>query len=228
MIALNLSHCRVLVVDDVRFTRVTLTKMLQQLGEPVVLEAPDGRAALELLEADANGVDCVITDVDMPRLDGVGLLRAIRAGVGRVPRHLPVIVLTGFSDLDRLEPTLLMDADAFLTKPASRQAIERCLAHVFSARDGRLGRATEQGLSGADMISGGAEGGGQPPSAASPGEQQVAISDIPADAVLARDLLFSNGRLLLRAGTRLTGRILERLQELKPLAGIADEAWIRT
>jgi hypothetical protein len=145
-----------------------------------------------------------------------------------VPRDLAVIVLTGFSDLDRLEPSLLVDADAFLTKPASRHLVERCLRQVFAARDDRAGpTAAEAGLSGAD-VSAGKERQPPSPSAAGPGEHQVPISDIPADAVLARDLLFGNGRLLLRAGTRLTGRIVQRLQELRPLAGIADEAWIRT
>ena len=226
MTALDLSRRKILVVDDVRFTRIALAKILRQLGEPVVFEAPDGRAALALLGAEADGVDCVITDVDMPRLDGVGLLRAIRAGVGPLPGDLPVIVLTGFSDLDRLDSTLLMEADAVLTKPTSRLAIERCLTQVLMARDART--TGGKGVHGADAAA--PERAADEPSrpcGGGLGERQVPISDIPVDAVLTRDLLFSNGRLLLRAGTRLTGRLLERLHELKPLAGIADDAWIR-
>jgi hypothetical protein len=45
--------------------------------------------------------------------------------------------------------------------------------------------------------------------------------------VLARDLLFSNGRLLLPAGTHITPRIINRLHELAPLATIAESAWVR-
>ncbi|MDR7505832.1 MAG: response regulator [Armatimonadota bacterium] len=79
----------ILIVDDSVTVRALVRGTLQADGHQV-LEASDGHAALEMLEK--TPLDLVITDVNMPELDGLALLRAIRSD----PRHryLPVLVLT--------------------------------------------------------------------------------------------------------------------------------------
>jgi hypothetical protein len=62
----------------------------------------------------------------------------------------------------------------------------------------------------------------------SDGERKLALTHVPAGAELARDILFSNGRLLLRTGTRLSERGRDRLNELLTMAGVPAEVWIRT
>lgn len=84
---------RVLVVDDEVEIRTMLVRRLQRAGYTVD-EAGDGEEALALV--DKNLPDVVVTDMSMPRLDGLGLLQALRT---KDP-ELPVIVLTGHGSFD--------------------------------------------------------------------------------------------------------------------------------
>lgn len=226
---IDLGGREVLIVDDVRFTRLTMTKMVKSLGGPTVHEAEDGNAALRLLEQSGARIDCVISDLEMPGLDGLGLLRAIRTGTGTIPRELPFAILTGHSEFERIGPALLLDLDAFLIKPISKTAIERCLGRLIGSgvNGSRMSRRIAPAeayraldLSGANVSAGlpVAEGGLH--------ERRVRLSELFSGAVLARDLVFSNGRLLLPAGTRLSDGIVAQLAEIAAVSGLADEAWI--
>ena len=82
---MDLGARKILIVDDVRFTRLTLAKIVGSFGAPTILEAGDGESALAVLQHDGAGTDCIITDLDMPKLDGVGLLQAVRTGRANVP-----------------------------------------------------------------------------------------------------------------------------------------------
>lgn len=208
-----LSGRKILLVEDVRFTRLTLAEIIRQLGGAAIFEASDGVAALELLQGEAAGADCVITDIDMPRLDGLGLLKAIREGTGAIPRDTNVVLLTGHSELDYIGPALFLDIDGFLSKPLSKAAMRSCLQRLLEGPPAL--RAPEMTFHAPPS-----------PTAGAQSERAVAISDIPADAELARDLLFGNGRLLLRAGSRLSPRIKDRLGELAAMAGLPPEVWI--
>ena len=80
----------VMIVDDEVGVRALLTKVLEQAGFRVT-SAPDGQQALELLESEPGDFDLVITDIVMPTLDGLELIRAITE---RYP-SLPVIAISG-------------------------------------------------------------------------------------------------------------------------------------
>lgn len=71
-----LADCRVLVVDDSRFSRAMLRRLLEWVGIRTVLEAGDGEQGLALLGE--TNADLVIADVDMPRMDGLEFCRRIR------------------------------------------------------------------------------------------------------------------------------------------------------
>jgi len=220
-VLLDLRGRTILIAEDVRFTRLTLAKILSELGQPAVLEAGDGAAALTLLQQHNGGIDCVITDLDMPKLDGLGLLQAVRAGTTAAPRNTKIVLLTGHSDIDRLGPAFLLDPDAFLAKPVSRQALESCLQRLF---------APQPGVAGTPAPSAQCSVQSPPPVTSAPlshGECLLALSEISADAELARDLLLSNGRLLLPAGARLNQRTRILLMELLPMAGLPPSVWIR-
>jgi CheY-like chemotaxis protein len=223
---LDLSGRKILVVDDVRFTRTSLVKMLRQFGEPTVFEAADGEAALAALEGEAAGTDCVITDLAMPKLDGLGMLKKIRAGHGAIPRDLLVLMLTGHSGFDPIGSALLLDVDAFLSKPTSKQALEKCLEQVFQAPQRCVTIGDADRYRAVELSSMGADAEMVPEPAAGRQEQAVPLSTVPVDSVLSRDLLFRNGRLLLRAHTRLNARIVERLRELAPLAGLPETIYV--
>jgi hypothetical protein len=154
------------------------------------------------------------------------MLKEIRAGHGAIPRDLRVIMLTGHSGFDPVGSALLLDVDAFLAKPASRQALENCLDRVFQARHSRGTIGDPERYRAVELSSMGADAEVVPKSAGPRRERPVSLSDLPVDSVLSRDLLFSNGRLLLHAQTRLSARIVERLRELASVAELPETIWI--
>ncbi|MGA7342085.1 MAG: hybrid sensor histidine kinase/response regulator, partial [Terracidiphilus sp.] len=87
----------VLLAEDSDFFRTQVTRFLEEDGY-TVLAAPDGEAAWELLLQNLEKVRAVVTDVEMPRLDGLGLARRIRAD--RRTAHLPIIALTSLAGED--------------------------------------------------------------------------------------------------------------------------------
>jgi CheY-like chemotaxis protein len=110
---------RILLVEDVAEVRTALAALLEDEGH-VVEEAEDGAAALARLRA-GEAFDLIVSDVVMPRLDGMSLARAVAA---EAP-SLPVILMTGGSDA-RDESV----AAAWLDKPFSREALLAALTRV--------------------------------------------------------------------------------------------------
>jgi two-component system chemotaxis sensor kinase CheA len=103
---------KVLVVEDSFTVRELQRSILEAAGYSVVT-ARDGRDALAVLDRDA-GVSLVITDLEMPELDGIGLTRAIRADTAR--SSLPVIIVTSrAAEEDRLSG-IEAGADAYMAK----------------------------------------------------------------------------------------------------------------
>lgn len=82
---------RVLIVDDDSAVREVVARALRRAGFTSVDEAPDGAVALERFRA--HPYNLVITDWEMPRLNGLGLLQALRTPSGALP--VPVLVISG-------------------------------------------------------------------------------------------------------------------------------------
>jgi two-component system, chemotaxis family, sensor kinase CheA len=107
---------RVLLVDDSVTTRTLERSILEAAGFEV-LTAADGQAAWELLGD--RDVDLVVSDVDMPRMDGFALVEAIRGSTSL--RELPVILVTAReNEIDR-QRGLDIGADAYIVKSSFRQ-----------------------------------------------------------------------------------------------------------
>lgn len=102
----------VLLVDDEPGVRQVLQAFLELEGLHVI-EASDGEEALRL--ALSTAVDLVVTDIMMPRMDGVRLLRELRSHFGA---ELPVVVISGHHDA-RLPADLIDGRTRFLTKPVT-------------------------------------------------------------------------------------------------------------
>ena len=104
---------RILVVDDSRMVRASIVKHIR--GRFDVREEADGEAGWEALLVDP-GIELVLTDIGMPRLDGYGLLERIRASrVSRV-RELPVVIISGDEDESARERALGLGANGFVAK----------------------------------------------------------------------------------------------------------------
>lgn len=117
----------VLIVEDDAATR-RLYKFLLTNGGYAVLEAEDGIAALEQLAK--NDCELVITDMNMPRMDGMELIRAIR----RDYANTYVILITAFGTPDTEKQALRMGANDYLAKPFDFEDLERRVRTFFQSR----------------------------------------------------------------------------------------------
>ena len=123
----------VLVVDDSRLMRLAARKILRNDFE--IMEAEDGEAAWETLQ-DNSHITLVMSDLSMPNLDGLGLLRKIRESSQPELKELPVIIVTGAEDDDGSKKTALAaGASDFITKPfESVQLLARAKAQAKQQR----------------------------------------------------------------------------------------------
>lgn len=110
---------KVMVVDDSATIRRFVMYALRARGLQVIT-AEDGQEALETLAR--TSVDLVITDLNMPKLDGFGLVQAIRedGDFG----SLPVIILSSLSDDEDVNRGMNLGATAYLTKPFDETRIQ--------------------------------------------------------------------------------------------------------
>lgn len=121
---------KVLAVDDDALVLLNTAMMLEELGHEVI-EAHSGDKALQALET-TQGIDLVITDQAMPRMTGV----ALAAEVGRRWPHLPVILASGYADIEDAEALKLPR----LAKPFGQADLARVLQRLGDA--GGLSRAS--------------------------------------------------------------------------------------
>ena len=103
----------ILVVDDSAVIRQSLTKLLTELGSQVTT-AMDGKEALEMAQANGNSFDLVITDVDMPNMDGFGLCVNLKRD--ERTRRIPVVILSSMDTEKDIEKGFRVGAAAYLSK----------------------------------------------------------------------------------------------------------------
>jgi DNA-binding NarL/FixJ family response regulator len=114
---------RIALADDQELVREGLKALLQRLGVDVSIEAEDGASLLAALQSAT--VDVIVSDIRMPGMDGIDMLRELR----RRGCAVPVILLTTFDDDGQMLAAVEAGAQGFLMKGASaadlRDAIER-------------------------------------------------------------------------------------------------------
>ncbi|ACB97180.1 response regulator [Beijerinckia indica] len=104
---------RVLIVDDQLTSRLLIRGGLEDLGMADIEMASNGEEALKNLSS--KPAHLIISDFNMPKLDGIGLLRAVRAH--EQTRKIPFIMLTGKGDRALMERAAQAGVNNFLAKP---------------------------------------------------------------------------------------------------------------
>ena len=121
----NLQTRRILIVDDSKMNIMVLNAQLRNLGKFEVVSAGDGQEALGLLRSTgAKGFDLVLTDMWMPVLDGVGLVKAIRADSAL--SRMRVVVVT--ADVEFRAKFAENGFDDILLKPVTRDSLVELLS----------------------------------------------------------------------------------------------------
>lgn len=126
----TLPQLKILMEDDHPLTLTLLSNILKQLGFMHLKEAEDGEQALAVISTE--DITFLFTDLNMPNLSGVELIRHIRQN--EATRELPVIVVSGESDRDMVVQALQAGADAFVVKPFSSQIIREKIIQVLTKR----------------------------------------------------------------------------------------------
>ena len=103
---------KILVVDDNRMNRITLSRSVEQQGHVVRL-AEDGQQALALLRSDE--FDVVLLDIIMPEMDGYQVLESIKSDPET--RDIPVIVISAVDEIDSAVRCIEIGAEDYLPKP---------------------------------------------------------------------------------------------------------------
>ncbi|WP_461582339.1 GGDEF domain-containing protein [Sulfuricaulis sp.] len=119
---------RVLVADDSRVIRKAINKILSNEFE--LIEAEDGETAWEHLLKD-DSIEVLVSDIEMPKLDGYSLICRIRAAETERVRNVPIIVITGADDELTRERAFACGATDFIIKPIDGvQLLARTRAHA--------------------------------------------------------------------------------------------------
>jgi YesN/AraC family two-component response regulator len=115
----------ILVADDEELVRDLLARFLANCGHRV-LEAVDGQQALKLFRD--NQIDLVLSDVRMPGLDGLTLLAAIK----EINPRVPVLLISGYGDVETVVKALKAGAENFLAKPLSMDVLAKVVDQALA------------------------------------------------------------------------------------------------
>ncbi|MGH6761729.1 MAG: response regulator [Phyllobacterium sp.] len=119
-------HLKVLVVDDTTTSRMLISGALQEMGIRQITLAADGEQALKSMMTVPSHL--VISDFNMPKLDGLGLLKAIRSYAPI--RKTPFIILTGKGDRALVQKAAELGVNNYLTKPFTTASLKQAIEAV--------------------------------------------------------------------------------------------------
>ena len=114
-----------LIVDDSRVVRKVARRILESNGVAVI-EASDGQMALDACREQLP--DCVLLDWNMPVMDGLAFLRALRREFG--PNNPPVVFCTTENDMGHIQAAILNGAQEYIMKPFDEDILTGKLAQV--------------------------------------------------------------------------------------------------
>jgi two-component system chemotaxis response regulator CheY len=120
-------HMTILTVDDFSTMRRVIKNILHHLGCGNVVEAGDGAAALAVLQA--QDIDFVISDWNMPNMNGLELLQAIRADDKL--QHIPVLLVTAETLKEHVAEAVQAGVNGYIVKPFTAKTLREKIVAIF-------------------------------------------------------------------------------------------------
>lgn len=120
-------NMKILIVDDFSTMRRIIKNLLRDLGYNNTQEADDGSTALPMLQK--GDFDFVVTDWNMPGMQGIDLLKAIRADDSL--KHLPVLMVTAEAKREQIIAAAQAGVNGYVVKPFTAATLKEKLDKIF-------------------------------------------------------------------------------------------------
>lgn len=120
-------NIKVLVVDDFSTMRRIIKNLLRDIGFTNIQEADDGSTALPMLQS--GDFEFVVTDWNMPGMQGIDLLRAIRADANL--SHIPVLMVTAEAKKEQIVMAAQAGVNGYIVKPFTAATLKTKLDKIF-------------------------------------------------------------------------------------------------
>jgi len=238
----SFSEATLLIVDDENFSRIAVLRLLKNLGDPNTLSATNGLEAITTLEKRRSMINCVIADFNMPVMHGLQLLKKIRMGENKVPRNLPVIMLTGHGEASLVNLAIQLDVNTFILKPATVDSIGSRLQEALAMdhedetwlkpieeyekidvdtpindilKKNALSQISEQKPVKVQLR--------ETPS----NVVECELQNIKEWNIIARNVSGPSGQVFINAGTQVTNRLIEQLKSLQDMGLMPETIWIK-
>jgi YesN/AraC family two-component response regulator len=124
---------QILIVDDEKFIRQLVSRTLHDLGYRFIKEAEDGEEGIKILNHADGLIEVVFLDIEMPKVSGLDFLRVIRSHDKVSIRKVPIIMLTGHSDMDHVREAAKIGIHGFLAKLVSKANLEKQIKRALSS-----------------------------------------------------------------------------------------------
>lgn len=136
---IDLSRVSILVVEDCQFLRSLIVNCLRVLGVGSIKSVDDGAQAIEFIRQVADdpmkagmmSIDIIISDWEMSPVDGMILLRWVRRHKESPDRFAPFLMLTGYSEPQRVHDARAMGVNEFMSKPFTVNALADKLSSII-------------------------------------------------------------------------------------------------
>lgn len=132
-------NATILVVDDMPAIRELVKGYLRQLGYREIFDASDGRQALDWVHQrleSASPIDLIISDWNMPQMDGLSLLKSIRSDART--QQVAFIMLTSETEKDKVLEAISSGVDHFIIKPFEKKTLEEKLKIVWQKKQASM------------------------------------------------------------------------------------------
>ena len=120
-------NMQILVVDDFSTMRRIVKNVLRELGFNNIKEAEDGKAALQVLRS--SKIDFIVTDWNMPVMDGLSLLKSVRADDQL--KSIPVLMVTAEAKREQIIEAAQSGVNGYVVKPFTAQTLKVKMEKVF-------------------------------------------------------------------------------------------------